>query len=113
MRSEACKEQSLRQIAACANSALAPQGFSGGLCPPAESLKCSPPSREAGEGLTSWSHLRIGYKPAAGRRIMTMVPSPRRLSMVILPPCLSTISFAIASPKPVPPDSRDRALSTR
>jgi len=31
MRSEACKEQSLRQIATCDSSALAPQDFGGGL----------------------------------------------------------------------------------
>ena len=53
---EACKEQSLRQIATCVSSS----GVQRRIMTTAESLKCPPPSREAGEDLTPWSHLRIG-----------------------------------------------------
>src|ERR1035438_2526036 len=35
------------------------------------------------------------------------------LSARIVPTCARTMCLAMASPKPVPPDSRERALSTR
>ncbi len=35
------------------------------------------------------------------------------LSARIVPPCASTMCLAMARPSPVPPDSRERALSTR
>ena len=41
------------------------------------------------------------------------LPIPSSLSTRIRPRCDSTICFTIASPNPVPPDSRLRALSTR
>src|SRR5665213_3804339 len=37
-----------------------------------------------------------------GSVMLNVVPSPIRLSTVSLPPCASTICFAIASPSPVP-----------
>lgn len=43
----------------------------------------------------------------------TVVPSPSWLSMASSPPCASTRCFTMASPSPVPPSSRERALSTR
>ena len=48
-----------------------------------------------------------------GSLIVTVEPSPCKLSMPMLPPCASTISFAIASPRPVPPVSLVRDFSTR
>jgi predicted kinase len=43
----------------------------------------------------------------------TVVPCPSVLSIVSSPPCAMTRCLTIASPSPVPPSSRDRALSTR
>ncbi len=40
-------------------------------------------------------------------------PFPMVLSTRTVPPWLSTMCFTIARPRPVPPVSRDRALSTR
>ena len=54
-RSRACDRlQPLQQ-------SVSSSGFQRGIMTPAETLKWNPPSREAGEGLTPWSHLRIGY----------------------------------------------------
>ena len=50
----------------------------------------------------------------AGSVTRIVVPSPLpALSALIVPPCASTIAFAIASPMPLPPLARSRALSTR
>ncbi len=59
----------------------------------------------------------VGFRPAAysasGSVKQNRLPTPSSLSTHICPRCDSTICFAIASPSPVPPESRDRALSTR
>src|SRR5439155_24265022 len=44
---------------------------------------------------------------------LTLVPLPRSLSMTSSPPCACTKCLTIAKPRPVPPSSRDRALSIR
>lgn len=49
----------------------------------------------------------------AGSSMVTFVPLPTSLSMRIVPPWASTIWRAMARPRPVPPESRERALSTR
>ncbi len=41
-----------------------------------------------------------------GRLTRTTVPSPGALCAEIVPPCASTSPFAIASPSPMPPESR-------
>jgi HAD-hyrolase-like protein len=43
----------------------------------------------------------------------TVVPRPGSLSIRKSPLCANTRCLTIASPSPVPPSSRDRALSTR
>src|SRR5216684_3759475 len=48
-----------------------------------------------------------------GRRTLTSVPSPGRLSSEIFPPCCSTIHCAMGRPRPVPPGSRLRPGSAR
>jgi hypothetical protein len=48
-----------------------------------------------------------------GRVTVKVVPSPSRLSTRIVPPWRSTAWRTIDSPSPVPPVSRDRAVSTR
>ena len=49
----------------------------------------------------------------AGRRTLTLVPTPIVLLTSSAPLCRSTICLTIARPRPVPPDSRLRAASTR
>lgn len=49
----------------------------------------------------------------AGRVTVNRVPCPNVLSTVTVPPWDSAISFTIASPSPVPPDSLARAGSAR
>lgn len=49
----------------------------------------------------------------AGSRMKNCVPFPGALSTRTSPPCACTTFFTIARPSPVPPCSRDRALSTR
>jgi len=50
---------------------------------------------------------------AAGSVNKKVDPWLSSLSARIVPPCASTMCLAMASPSPVPPDSRERALSTR
>ena len=50
---------------------------------------------------------------ATGSVTRTVVPRPGSLSMRSWPPWANTRCLTIASPRPVPPSSRDRALSTR
>ena len=49
----------------------------------------------------------------AGRRIVKHAPLPASLSTPTVPPISSTRCFTIASPRPVPPSSRERPASTR
>jgi hypothetical protein len=49
----------------------------------------------------------------AGNQQVIVVPLPSSLVAVTLPPCPSTRCLTMASPRPVPPASRDRAGSTR
>ncbi len=42
-----------------------------------------------------------------------VLPSPSRLTTLTSPPCNAITCFTIESPRPVPPFSRERALSTR
>src|SRR6516225_5915681 len=46
-----------------------------------------------------------------GSLISKTDPLPISLRPVMVPPCISTIHFAIDRPNPAPPCSRDRALS--
>ena len=48
-----------------------------------------------------------------GSSTVTQVPFPGSLSIVIRPPCRSTMDFAMERPRPAPPESRDRAGSVR
>jgi len=48
----------------------------------------------------------------AGNSTMNFVPSPGMLDIVIVPSCTATIHDTIDSPRPAPPCSRERALST-
>ena len=48
-----------------------------------------------------------------GKATRTVVPCVTRLSMRSPPPWARTMCLTMASPRPVPPSSRDRALSTR
>jgi len=48
-----------------------------------------------------------------GSHTVNVLPFPASLCASMRPPCASTIHLQIASPKPVPPFSRERALSTR
>jgi Phage integrase family len=50
---------------------------------------------------------------AHGRRTQNVLPYPGAVSKPIVSPCASTMLLQIASPSPLPPDARDRALSTR
>src|SRR5262249_48707997 len=50
--------------------------------------------------------LHDAASPASGRRISNAV-APGRLASVIVPPCASTMRFAIARPSPVPDGFRD------
>jgi len=49
----------------------------------------------------------------AGTENSTLVPTFTVLAIFRRPPCAWTMCLTIASPSPVPPSSRDRALSTR
>lgn len=51
--------------------------------------------------------------PAAGSVKRTVVPCPTSLSIASSPPWASTRCLTMARPSPVPPSSRERALSTR
>ena len=53
------------------------------------------------------------YTSFSGIRTVKVVPSPSLLCSLIAPWCISTMLLVIASPRPVPPVSLDRALSTR
>ena len=48
-----------------------------------------------------------------GNTSRTVVPGPSWGARAREPLCRSTSSRAMESPRPVPPDSRERALSTR
>src|ERR671911_1188512 len=50
---------------------------------------------------------------ATGNWNVNVLPFPGSLSAQIRPPCASTTERAMARPIPVPPSSRERALSTR
>ena len=57
----------------------------------------------ASNRLDRYGALRDARRTArAGSVIVNVVPTPGVLSHVIVPPCASTICFAMASPKPVP-----------
>src|SRR5207245_5163542 len=51
--------------------------------------------------------------PPTFSQTRTVVPRPGSLSILSWPPWANTRCLTIASPRPVPPSSRDRALSTR
>ena len=50
---------------------------------------------------------------ALGRRIVKVEPTPNSLVTVSVPPSAVMIDREIASPRPLPPESRERARSTR
>ena len=80
-------------------------------------------ARRTAEGL-SWEReldrLDASYREVCGRarrrpqaggsgnKQVTVVPLPRSLSADTRPPCASTRCFTMASPRPVPPSSRER-----
>lgn len=49
----------------------------------------------------------------SGMWSVKVAPAPGALSAVMVPPCASAISRAIARPSPLPPDARERDLSAR
>ena len=53
------------------------------------------------------------YTLRIGKNKETFVPRPNWLSISILPPWASIRCLTIDSPRPVPPSSRERVLSTR
>lgn len=53
------------------------------------------------------------WRDQLGTENFTTVPTFNVLRISSLPPCACTMCFTIASPRPVPPSSRERALSTR
>src|SRR5207247_10999925 len=54
------------------------------------------------------------FDPSACTNVIRNVdPRPSTLFRSIRPPCASTAQRAMASPRPAPPRSRDRALSIR
>ena len=63
-----------------------------------------PPAAGGGEGSSG---------PAQGSRTRKVVPRPDSVSKSMVPPWDSTALLQIASPSPVPPEARERALSTR
>src|SRR6185312_1259834 len=67
--------------------------------PAGPSLK--PPA--AGEFVQIPCNFRLGQSeaPLRGRLIVKRLPSPILLATTMVPPCASTIPFAIANPKPV------------
>jgi len=60
----------------------------------------------------SWFAIRHSAFPI-GNTTRILVPLPSSLSASTRPPCNWAICFTIASPRPVPPSSRPRALSAR
>ena len=65
-------------------------------------------------GLTRFPARRFGrYLVMMGRSMMKVVPLFSSLSARISPSCKSTIWRTMDRPRPVPPVSRERALSTR
>lgn len=54
-----------------------------------------------------------GTGVSTGNATRTVVPCVTRLSMRSPPPWARTMCLTMANPRPVPPSSRDRALSTR
>ena len=57
-------------------------------------------------------NLFLFYTARRGNITTKQLPSPMREVTAILPLCLFIIVFTIESPSPVPPDFRERALST-
>ena len=79
-------------------------------------------ARTDGQSPASAASLRVASDPWAGTRERTRTagktsrkvdPLPGSLSMSSSPPCRCMTCLTIASPSPVPPDSRERLLSTR
>lgn len=56
---------------------------------------------------------RVGSCVNAGREMTNIEPTPGSLVQVMSPPCAKKIERAIDRPRPEPPMSRERALSTR
>ena len=59
------------------------------------------------------SSAAAGVGDLSGRETVNVLPAFTWLSTVSVPPWISAIHFAMERPKPVPPNSRERALSTR
>ena len=64
-------------------------------------------------GLTAYRYSHRGQEIWAGNRQANVVPCPSWLSTQTEPPCRCRMCLTIESPSPVPPCSRERALSTR
>ena len=74
-----------------------------------------PAGRGATKPTMSSASPRYERKPAyaTGRRTLKVLPCPISLRTSTVPPCASTSVFTMDSPRPAPPNSRERALSTR
>ena len=59
------------------------------------------------------SNSYVDTSAAVGSNTETIVPLCRALSIFNCAPCACAICLTMARPNPVPPISRDRALSTR
>ena len=70
-------------------------------------------SRNLVIGVSTFNWLAAWLTRVNGRRRTIVVPFPISLSTWMVPPCASTICLQIERPRPVPPERRLRALSTR
>ncbi len=72
-------------------------------------------ARVANGDLASYfsSQVRPFYGLGTGRRMVKTEPLPSSLLTLTEPPCTCTMCLTMARPRPVPPTSRLRALSTR
>ncbi len=60
-----------------------------------------------------WTPHLPGHSSANGSQMIKVLPAPSWLSTMIRPPCRSTISLAIASPRPLPGRPLCRGFSPR
>ena len=78
------------------------------LAKPSEANARGPKLHGGGVGV-----LTVGSSPALGSVKLNVLPLPGVLSTSIAPPSASQRCFTIDKPRPVPPSSRERPVSTR
>ena len=78
-----------------------------------QNVRFSLEDKKKQESPTPASFFVYWSRTQSGKNIMKQIPAPPSLSADIVPPIDSTIVFTIDSPKPAPPISRERDLSTR